>query len=160
MGSVPAYGYPPPKAKDRSWVWIVSAVALSLFILMGSCYYKLGREGAESDVAVAEFHKQMNAGECDAIYRDATPEFEKAVTMDQWRTMCEGIPKKLGAHQRSSRQQVGFNTTINGSFVNANYSSEFALGPGQERFSWKKDGKRLRLVGYFVNSPKLLTFDK
>src|SRR5690242_4136301 len=118
------------KKKDRNWIWVLSAVALSILLMIGSCYRKLSKEGAQSDSAVAAFHKQLDAGECDPIYAEASPELRKAVSLDNRHTICESVPKKMGTYQRSSREFVGFNTTLNGSFINATYASEFSLGKG------------------------------
>jgi hypothetical protein len=143
------------KKKSRSWPWIVLGCGVLLVLFIGTCARTLAQAGQESDYSVSTFHSRLNAHSCDIIYTDASAEFQQISSKSEWSKVCSGMSRKMGTHKTSERQRITLKATTSGKLLTVLYSSEFALGRGEEEFTWKYDGDRLLLYGYNLKSNNL-----
>jgi hypothetical protein len=128
-------------------------VSICLLLLAG-CGLKKNQQLAAA--TIVEFHKNLNAGAVDTIYDAASADFKNAVTREQWRKVVHTVTTKLGTHISSAEPTVFVNWTTKGTFVKASCDSKFEKAAGTENFEFRKDGDKLVLFGYHVNSAALL----
>lgn len=112
------------------------------------------------DDAVAEvgaFHADLDAGNFDAIWRDAAPEMRKAAEKQQLVALLAAVQRKLGKVRESKQVGWNANATTGGSFVTVTMQTAFEKGSGTEQFVYRKgEGDRLALVGYTIQSQEMM----
>lgn len=113
-----------------------------------------------AETAVARFHDQLDAEKFDEIWDEADDAFKKATAKADFSALLAAIHRKLGrivtAKQTGFFTQEQAGTNLSGSFISFTYQTEFAEGSGTEKFIWRVDGQRVRLVGYNINSSALI----
>jgi uncharacterized protein DUF4019 len=113
-----------------------------------------------AETATARFHEQLDAEKYDEIWLDADEAFKKVTTQASFSALLAAMHRKLG--RVLSSKQTGFfseeraGLDVSGSFIALTYETAFAEGSGTERFNWRVDGQRVRLVGYNINSSALI----
>lgn len=110
--------------------------------------------------AVALFHQQLDVEQFDEIYESADEMFKNATTRIQFTEILAAIRRKLG--RVVSTKQTGFYSqdragTNAGSYISLTYDTQFADGRGTESFNWRVTGSGVKLVGYNINAPTLIT---
>lgn len=125
-----------------------------LFTLLTGCGLKKNQQQAA--VAIAEYHKRFNDNAADAIWDAAGDEFKKATPRDRWARMIQTLNTKLGSHGSSGEPTIFVNWTTKGTFVKATCESTYSKASATETFQFRKNGEKLILVGYTVNSSALL----
>jgi Protein of unknown function (DUF4019) len=116
-------------------------------------------KGAAED-ATAQFHQRLDAEQFDQIYEATDELFKSAATRAQFTEMLAAVHRKLGRIVSStqtsfySRDQAGTNA---GSYISLTYETKFADGASTESFNWRVVGAGVRLVGYRIDSPTLIT---
>jgi len=106
--------------------------------------------------AVDGFHERLGAGHVDQIFADASPEFQKSMNAEASDAMFGRIRRKLGRPRASHATALQQNNTPAGTFIVAQYQTQFDSGVAQETFTWRILDGRPRLAGYTVSSPLLL----
>ena len=112
------------------------------------------------EAAVTRFHQQLDSGSFDAIYDETDSLFQGASTREQFAAVLRAVHSKLGnvagANETEffTREEVGTNP---GSYISLTFETAFASGKGTEKFNYRVDGGKVRLVGYNINSNELLT---
>jgi hypothetical protein len=110
----------------------------------------------DAKAAVSVFHADLDAANIDSIWADTAPDFREATDRKQLDALLLAVNRKLGKIRKS--EQLGWreNATTHGNFVVLQMQTEFEHGPGQETFTFKREGERLLLAGYNVNSNALI----
>jgi hypothetical protein len=106
--------------------------------------------------AADSFHKQLNAGDYQAIYDASDRLMKNSMLPKPFVEMLTVVHKKLGDFK--SAEQPGWNdqVTTNGHFVTLIYHATYVRGSAEENFVFRIDGQRAVLAGYHVNSQALI----
>ena len=114
--------------KTASWARILS-IGMTLFLIGCS----MGRDEAKQ--GVAEFRARVSQHAFSDVYQTA----------------------ELGPWQSAADPGWNVTRTTGGHFVKLMYQSQFAKGAAAEEFTWQIQNGRPSLVGYYVNSPLLVS---
>ena len=112
---------------------------------------------ADAQMEVARFHRALDAGRSQDIWKAADPDFRKATQPAQFGMLIDAVHRKLGKVRQS--KQVGWNTnaTTGGTFVSLTMQTTFEHGSGVEQFVYRKgDGGHMALVGYNIQSQDMM----
>jgi hypothetical protein len=115
---------------------------------------------ADAEAAVANFHQMLDAERYADIYETTDGLFKNATTATQFTAILQAVHKKLGAVRWATqttfyaREQAGTNA---GSYISLTYDTEFVEGHATESFNWRVSGGTVRLAGFNINSPLLIT---
>ena len=128
--------------------------ALFAILLLAGC-------SASEDISVAEkgitkFHRQLNAGEFDAIYDDASKDMKHATHPKQFVPLLEAVHRKLGKFKKGKVAGWNVNYTTGGNLVSLGYEAEYERGNAAENFVFRMDEKEALLAGYHINSAALI----
>jgi len=128
---------------------------VAMLVLLAGCHPV--QDASQVDSAVEQFHERLAAGEADAIYRDAGPEYQQSIDSETNRKFIARIGRKLGVPGKASRTGYNVMYTPSSAVVNTQYRVNYTNGVATETFVWRvKDGKAT-LLGFTVNSPLMLT---
>jgi hypothetical protein len=130
--------------------WIAACCAL----LLAAC--NPVAELGDGDEAVAQFHRQLDAREFDRIWRSSHPEMRKAQSRADYEAFVTAVRDKLGKVERGERQGFNVNTSNGVTFVTINMHTTFERGEADEVFVFRRDGERLALLNYNINSRALI----
>jgi hypothetical protein len=122
--------------------------------LVAACNPMAQMNGA--DEQIEQFHDLYTAQDLDGLYAMTGQELRDVAPREQWDQLVALIDERLGAVQDSS--QTGFNVnTDNGQTTTViTRDTTFELGQGTETFTFFGSGDDLRLVGWEVESERLL----
>ncbi|HMI18443.1 MAG TPA: hypothetical protein VK533_02750 [Sphingomonas sp.] len=131
----------------RAW-GIVALLALS------GC--SIGKDVPIAEQAVDGFHRQLNAGQFDAIYAASAADMKAVSPQTTLTALLGAIHRKLGLFK--SGKVIGWNdnASTSGHFITLNYSAVYANGPADENFVYRMDGQQAVLAGYHINSDQLI----
>ena len=139
-----------------SWKWTLVIVAVGLMVLMWQCGWAMMTGKKLSDAAVAHFHQQLDAGQFEAIYDEASEAFKTGGDRDQLLKFLEAVHRKLGHPGKTSFANMNVNTNTNGTFTAVSYTTDFEHGSATETFTWIKSGGNLKLYRYHIESSALI----
>ncbi len=107
--------------------------------------------------AVEQFHRQIAAGQDDAIYDETDSAYKESMSPEAHEGFFARIRRKMGAFKNSTNTGYFINTSTTGTLVRLQYKTQCANGELGEGFVWRIEGERAILVRYEANSPLLLT---
>jgi len=154
----PNFSTRPPAAEGHSrTIWIVLGVAFVALALplSWSCGKAVYHNYRLATAAVDHFHRQLDRGDYDAIYGEATDEFRRAGSREDSVKFFEMVHEKMGNSGTLSAKGFHINMNNGRLFVNQVYSTQFSQGEAQEAFVWRVDGEQPRLLSYHIDSPNL-----
>src|SRR5262245_33187472 len=160
-GTLPNYTTPPAilerRRKDRKIVlWSLLAIAVIFTLMLWRCGTTFYRTAQASDAAAAEFHEKLNNEQYHEIYTEADHLFQESGKEEDYTKFFRGIHDKLGKAGNAKLQNINLNTNMQGSFATIIYDTAYERGSAVETFTWRRDGGRLLLVGYNIQSPELV----
>jgi hypothetical protein len=121
----------------------------------GGCGVASSRQHAEAAVDV--FHRELNAGDLDAIWNGADDQFRQAVSRQSYDRFVGAVHRKLGRALRTSNQNWSIrNFNLQTSIVLVQHT-EFEYGAGTETFTFSVHGEGVKLIGYHIESTELVT---
>jgi len=156
QASVPAVTQEQAKPKRILWKWSLIVSGCLLAFLMWQCGSALYSGSKLADQAAQHFHQQLNRAEFEQICSEADPGFSEPEKHDELITFLQSVHKKLGNATGEKRQNLNVSSTTGGTFVTANFASQFDTGEASETFVWRKTGDSLRLYRYNLNSKAFL----
>ena len=108
------------------------------------------------DEKIAEFQEAYSRGDGDALFAMTGPQFREITTREQFDELLAIFDARLGPVESSER--AGFNVTTNtgGTFTVVQMQTEFEQGPGMETYTFLGNGEDMQLVGWNVESQRLL----
>ncbi len=154
-------------SESRPWhrrnLLVLVILALAFIALIG--LYECGRgmmglvkEGiGPSREAVNQFHAHLNRGEYADILAQGTDEFRKSASDAELTSFFDAIHRKLGDFLTASSPSYFVQATTNGTFITLTYESTFQRGKGTEKFVWKMESGKVRLMNYNIGSRELIT---
>ena len=112
---------------------------------------------AAADIAVARFHQLLDSQDYVTVYEQANQKFRDATKQEQFVALMTAVHKKLGHVDNAARKGFFVNYNTSGSQIRVNYATKFSEGDAEEEFLWTKNGDKLALLGYHINSAALIT---
>ena len=150
----PKFSYPRKRSKTRAIV--VGSVLMVIGVLvLWSCGKGAYHNYFLARSAVEQFHRELDQGDYDSIYENATDAFRAAGTHGDQVKFLEMVHQKMGNSGKMSPQGFHVNWNNNQVVVDQVYSTKFALGEAQESFVWVIEKDRPRLHSYRIDSPNL-----
>jgi len=132
---------------------VVAVIFLALTIGCGS----LTTAKPAADKAIAEFHILLNDGKFQQIYDSSDSALKEAATFEKINELFEAVNRKLGKVVSTKNQNFNvrtFNLTTQATIVQ---DTKFERGDATETFTFKVDGDKAVLQGYYINSMDLIT---
>ena len=129
-------------------------VPAALMLAAGGCSSGADKEAAEAEIA--QFRALYSHGNASAIYAAAHPELRKMSGRADFERFLRGVRGKLGRVKAAEQTGWRVNYATGGSTVQMAYSVTYEKGAGTEEFLYKREGDRLALLGFHVNSPDLV----
>lgn len=112
---------------------------------------------ADAGLEVAKFHRALDAGRAQEIWKNADPDFRKATQQAQFSMLIDAVHRKLGKVRASKQVGWNANATTGGTFVSLTMQTTFEHGSGVEQFVYRKaDGGHMALVGYNIQSQDMM----
>jgi hypothetical protein len=130
-------------------------IVILLFICMSAGCGGSG-DRAASEAATAQFHRQLDAEQYSAIYREADDQLHEVISEAKLTEVLTAIHEKLGVVRSAKVKGWLVNASTRGTFVTIVDRTMFTTGEGEERFVWRMRDGRARLLKYNVNSDALL----
>lgn len=110
-----------------------------------------------AELGVTRFHALFNEGKFQEIYDTSDSVFKDATTPEKMLELFDAVNRKLGKIKSTQSQTwnvKNFNLTTQAVMVQ---KTEFEHGTGTETFTFKIDGDKAILQGYYINSNDLIT---
>jgi hypothetical protein len=152
---------PVESRKTRKWPWFLGAVLLVLGLLGLGAYKVYQRAMAHREMATAfvqEFHHRMNQGETGKIIAESAPAFRESTKPEELEALFAGVRRKMGEHKHARQTFMQWNAQTGiGTTLSVRFDSEFANGKAQENFTLLLQDGGVKLYGYRINSPLLVT---
>jgi len=104
---------------------------------------------------VGRFHHQMNVGDYDQIYDEATEEFRRSGTREDLKSLFEKIHDKMGSAGEPKAAGFHVNSRNGVVWVDQTFNTQFLNGQAQETFVWKIEQDKPFLHSYRIHSPNL-----
>ncbi len=132
--------------------WVIALAAASV---LAACnpVERAGDARAEVDF----FHERLNAGDDDAIWAVTGEEFRSTTSKEDFARLLGTVRKSLGKVEETSQVGMNMYTNMQGSFTTLRMETHFERGRGAELFMFKSAGDELKLVGYNINSPDMMS---
>ncbi len=131
-------------------------ICVATFLLLTlSC--SMMKDSKAAEPAVEKFHAQFNAKEFSAIYNDSGDLMKGAATEKQLTDLLDAVYRKLGSYKSSKSVSWHIDSGPVTSVVTLAYETEFSDGKGNEQFVVSVKGDTVKLEGYNINSPDLIT---
>jgi hypothetical protein len=160
MGTLPpppASSFTPPiKGRSRTkWLILGTLIAVLLALVLWNCGQSAYHNYRLASEAVDRFHGQLNQGDYETIYGEATDEFRRAGTREEQLKFLEMVHQKMGSSGKMSATGFHVNWQNGHSMVNQVFDTQFALGQAQEIFVWVIEKDQPHLQMYRINSSNL-----
>ena len=136
---------------------LVTRVFLASCFIVSMCGCGAKEEIHTADMAIGQFHEQLNAESYTQIYDASDAAMKNAVTQEKFVALLDAIHRKLGWVKNSNRQSFFLNYATNGKTVRLTYSTQFDNDKAAEEFLFRVSGKEAYLMGYHINSDALVT---
>jgi hypothetical protein len=156
QSSAPNFGYSANPPKRILWKWSLAIAAVGLVFLMWQCGSALYSGSKLADQAVQRFHAQLNRGAFDEICREGDEAFSQGEKHDELLHFLEQVHGKLGNVAAGKLVNLHVKAGTSGTFLTAQFTTEFDQGQAAETFTWRKSGSTLKLYGYNVQSSAFL----
>lgn len=129
---------------------LVLGMAMAVTACGGTASVKQAAQEVES------FHHELDAGNYEAIWQASAPAMKASATKADFEKLMAAVHTKLGNTRKSTQSGWRVNATTGGTFTVVGQDTEYARGKAAETFTFQSDGKRLRLVGYNINSREMI----
>jgi hypothetical protein len=134
------------------WKWSIAITVVVLGFLMWQCGSALIAGRGLSNVAVQQFHAQLNEEQYQQIFADADDAFQRSANKEETINFLQSVHRKLGKAELASLTNITVQATAGRTYVIAAYTTKFERGEAAEKFTWTKTEGQLKLHGYNVQS--------
>lgn len=123
-------------------------------LMLGAC----GAQEAVNDAnaEVARFHQQLDRADYETIWKNSGSAMQQSGPKDDFVKFLNAVHTKLGNVKESKSAGWNVNSNTGGSFVTLQENTTFEKGNGAETFIFSRDGDRLSLIGYQINSREMM----
>lgn len=98
--------------------------------------------------SVEAFRQSYNAGNIDAIYATADPEFKRTTSRERFGAFLTEIHGRLGAFKTATSKGWHDSYDANGHLVTLDYAAEYERGAATEQFIYRFDEQRPHLARF------------
>jgi len=151
---------PAPAAKPRKRLGLKIALGVALLsVIGGALVWRAGKSTYRNyqiaSAAVDHFHQQLNAGDYDQIYENATEEFRHWGKREDLNHFFDNVREKMGSAGKPST--IGFHVNWRNGvlWVDQTFNTQFEKGSAQEYFVWKIQQNQPHLYNYRIDSPNM-----
>ena len=137
-------------------IWPMQRTLVGIVALAFLTGCSVGADTKDVEAAIPVFHRQLDAGQFDRIYADASDELKRGTTQSDMVQLLSAVHRKLGVFRSGKGAEWNDNMTTNGHFVTEVYSAQYARGTATESFVYRVSGPRPLLAGYHINSTALI----
>ncbi len=117
--------------------------------LPGGC--GLPETASRAETEIARIHAHLAAGDFEAIWREASPEFRARTSTGAYERFQE-LHRRLGAPLSFKRENwATASSTVRGTHVSMTTWTIFANGRAKESFTFKQTGDGLHLLRYDIH---------
>ena len=134
--------------------WRKTIAGAAIAALLASCGVSESLDNAEAEVDA--FHAELDSGQFDAIWDQASTELTGTAKKEQFETLLAAIHRKLGNVKSSERTEWKAEANLDGKFVFVRMQTSFEKGSGTEQFVFRNKDERLSLAGYHIESTDLM----
>ena len=129
-------------------------LVIPLLILLAACnpVANLG----SGDEKVERFHQLYNKSDVESMWQFIGPKFKEVTTRQQLADLVEVLQARLGPVKSSERVNFNVNSSPGGTTTVIQMNTQYELGEGSEVFTFLGNGEDMQLVGWNVNSPRLM----
>lgn len=152
LGISPTPGSATSSPKRVLWKWSLAVSGLILLFLAWQCGSAFREGRSLANAAVREFHKKLNQGQYEEIYREADEGFSRPGKHDQLVRFLEAVHVRLGNADVANLANMRVNASTGGTFIVAQYNTTFDHGSAVETFTWIRSSGALKLSGYNIQS--------
>lgn len=129
-------------------------VILLAFTIVGC---GLSKSMEASSKAAEQFHLQLNDSKFAEIYADTSAGFQSVSKEADFVALLSAIRRKMGPFKTSNQTGWNINTNNGVTTVVVTFKSEYEQGSAVETFTFLSANDTLKLHGYNINSPTLIT---
>ena len=147
---------PAPERKHILWKWSIAITVVVLGFSIWQCGSALVAGRGLSNVAVQQFHAQLNEQQYEQIFTEADDGFQRSANKEETIKFLQAVHRKLGNAEQASLTNLTVQATAGGTYVIAAYTTKFERGAGTEKFTWTKKDGQLVLHGYNIQSRALV----
>lgn len=97
--------------------------------------------------AVERFHEQLNAGQFEAIYDEASEEFQKSDSKEQLVSFLRIVATKLGDARSAKKVSWNVNFGFSQTTVTLGYETQFKEELAREQFLYRVKSSQAQLLG-------------
>ncbi len=128
-----------------------AVLVLLLFSLGGRTYrnYRLAAAAAE------HFHEQLNRTEYNSIYEEASEDFRRSGTREDFGKVLETVHQKMGVAGKMRPLGFHLHWQSGRTLADADFNTKFTQGQAQETFVWIMQQNQLQLYSYHIDSSNL-----
>lgn len=131
--------------------WFLGAMCA---LLLSACNPVANLDAGEQSIEA--YQAAYSANDADALWNQVGQDFRDVTTREQFDDLLEVLQSRLGAIESSERAGFNVNTTTDGTFTVVQMSTQFEQGEGVETYTFLGNGEDMELVGWNVNSDRLL----
>ncbi|WP_271078145.1 hypothetical protein [Aurantiacibacter sp. MUD61] len=110
----------------------------------------------EGEDRIADFQAAYSDGNSDALWAMVGPEFREVTSREEFDDLITVVSARLGPIESSEREGFNVNTNTGGTFTTVQMATQFEQGDGVEVYMFQGNGDDMRLVGWNVNSQRLM----
>lgn len=144
--------------KGMLWKWSLALTASVFILITWQCRSALRQGRTLADPAVQDFHRELNEGQYEQIYRAADSGLAGEGRHDALIKFLEGVHTKLGEAGVARQLSIRVSATTFGSSIIAQYDTTYTRGSAIETFTWVKKDGNLKLHGYDIRSNALVAY--
>lgn len=129
-------------------------LALAGALVLAAC--NPGAQLGDAEQQIKQFQALYNDGDPEAIYAFGGKAWKGATSHEQLEGMLALFDARLGTIE--STERTGFNTAFNNgtTVTTIVMTTRFEQGEGSETYVFQGSGEDMELVGWTVNSPRLM----
>jgi hypothetical protein len=142
------------RSKKKLFAMFAVVFAITLFVLW-SCGKGAYHDYRLASAAVDHFHEELDRGNFEAIYSEATEDFRSGGTSADFIEVLETVHQKMGNSGKKTPQGFHVNWKNGRHLVDQVFDTQFALGHAQESFIWVVENDQVRLYYYHIHSHNL-----
>ena len=105
---------------------------------------------------IEQFQDLYSAAEYDAMYAATGPQFREVTSRADFQNLMDVLEARLGVIESTEQSGFNVNSNLNGTFTVVTMNTTFAQGQGVETYTFSGGEDDFELVGYLVNSDRLL----
>ena len=141
-----------PKTKLFAMLAVLLAITL---IVLWNCGKGAYRDYRLASAAVDQFHQELDRGDFEAIYSEATDDFRSGGSLSDFSKVLQKVRQKMGNSGKKTPQGFHVNWKNGSHLVDAVFDTQFASGHAQESFIWVVENGQMRLKVYNIDSTNL-----